>query len=31
MPLYIMGAVIYFAINYALSQGSRALEARFRV
>jgi polar amino acid transport system permease protein len=31
MPLYIMGAAIYFAINYALSQGSRALEARFRV
>jgi len=31
MPLYLLGAVIYIAINYSLSQGSRALEARFRV
>ncbi|HYZ64481.1 MAG TPA: amino acid ABC transporter permease [Acetobacteraceae bacterium] len=31
MPLYLMGAAIYIAINYALSQSSRALEARFRV
>ncbi|HTC07878.1 MAG TPA: amino acid ABC transporter permease [Acetobacteraceae bacterium] len=29
MPLYILGALIYFAINYALSLTSRALEARF--
>lgn len=29
MPLYITGALIYFTINYALSCGSRALEARF--
>jgi polar amino acid transport system permease protein len=31
MPLYLLGAAIYIAINYSLSQGSRALEARFRV
>ena len=31
MPLYIIGAAIYVAINYILSQGSRALEARLRV
>jgi len=31
MPLYITGAAIYFAINYALSQASRTLEARLRV
>lgn len=29
MPLYMAGALIYFSINYALSSGSRALEARF--
>ena len=29
MPLYVTGALIYFAINYALSRSSRALEARF--
>ncbi len=29
MPMYILGALIYFAINYALSLTSRALEARF--
>jgi polar amino acid transport system permease protein len=29
MPLYILGALIYFAINYTLSQTSRRLEARF--
>jgi polar amino acid transport system permease protein len=29
MPLYVLGALIYFAINYALSLTSRALEARF--
>ena len=29
MPLYILGAAIYFAINYALSALSRRLEARF--
>ncbi len=29
MPLYILGALIYFAINYALSSLSRTLEARF--
>jgi polar amino acid transport system permease protein len=29
MPLYILGALIYFAINYSLSQLSRTLEARF--
>jgi polar amino acid transport system permease protein len=29
MPLYILGALIYFAINYALSLSARALEARF--
>ena len=31
MPLYVLGALIYIAINYSLSQGSRALEARLRV
>ncbi|MBV8911700.1 MAG: amino acid ABC transporter permease [Acetobacteraceae bacterium] len=31
MPLYLLGAAIYIAINYTLSQTSRALEARFRV
>jgi polar amino acid transport system permease protein len=29
MPLYVLGALIYFVINYALSQTSRRLEARF--
>jgi polar amino acid transport system permease protein len=29
MPMYILGALIYFAINYALSLISRTLEARF--
>ncbi len=29
MPLYLLGALIYFVINYALSMTSRALEARF--
>jgi polar amino acid transport system permease protein len=29
MPLYVLGALIYFAINYALSLASRRLEARF--
>jgi polar amino acid transport system permease protein len=31
MPLYLLGAAIYIAINYALSQTSRVLEARLRV
>jgi polar amino acid transport system permease protein len=31
MPLYLLGAAIYIAINYALSQTSRALEAKLRV
>jgi len=29
MPLYIVGAMIYFAINFSLSQLSRRLEARY--
>jgi polar amino acid transport system permease protein len=29
MPLYVLGCIIYFAINYTLSQLSRRLEARF--
>lgn len=29
MPLYLLGAFIYFAINYALSSLSRRLEARY--
>ena len=29
MPMYLLGAFIYFAINYALSLCSRYLEARF--
>ncbi len=29
MPLYILGALMYFAINYCLSSASRTLEARF--
>ena len=29
MPLYVLGALIYFAINYVLSFTSRRLEARF--
>jgi polar amino acid transport system permease protein len=29
MPLYILGALMYFVINYSLSSASRRLEARF--
>jgi polar amino acid transport system permease protein len=29
LPLYVLGALIYFAVNYTLSQLSRRLEARF--
>lgn len=29
LPLYVLGAVIYFVINYSLSSASRALERRF--
>ncbi len=29
MPLYVLGAVMYFVINYCLSSASRGLEARF--
>jgi polar amino acid transport system permease protein len=29
MPMYLLGALIYFVINYALSLTSRTLEARF--
>lgn len=29
MPLYVLGAVMYFVINYSLSSASRVLEARF--
>ncbi len=29
MPMYVLGALIYFVINYTLSQTSRRLEARF--
>lgn len=29
MPLYVLGALIYFVINYSLSSLSRRLEARF--
>jgi polar amino acid transport system permease protein len=29
MPLYVLGCIIYFVINYTLSQTSRRLEARF--
>ena len=29
MPLYILGIIIYFAINFTLSSASRRLEARF--
>jgi polar amino acid transport system permease protein len=29
MPLYILGAIMYFVINYILSSASRTLEARF--
>jgi polar amino acid transport system permease protein len=29
LPLYLLGAAMYFAINFSLSQTSRALEARF--
>jgi ABC-type amino acid transport system permease subunit len=29
LPLYLLGAAIYFAINYSLSSLSRRLEQRF--
>jgi polar amino acid transport system permease protein len=29
MPMYVLGALIYIAINFALSSVSRTLEARF--
>src|SRR5262249_30025484 len=29
MPLYVLGALMYFVINYSLSLASRQLEARF--
>ncbi|HSB70667.1 MAG TPA: amino acid ABC transporter permease [Candidatus Methylomirabilis sp.] len=29
MPLYVLGALMYFVINYSLSLASRSLEARF--
>ena len=29
LPLYLLGAAIYFAINYSLSSFSRQLERRF--
>jgi polar amino acid transport system permease protein len=29
MPLYVLGAIMYFIINYSLSSASRRLEARF--
>jgi polar amino acid transport system permease protein len=29
MPLYVLGAIMYFLINYSLSSASRTLEARF--
>lgn len=29
LPLYLLGAALYFAINYSLSQASRSLETRF--
>jgi polar amino acid transport system permease protein len=29
LPLYVLGALMYFAINYSLSLASRRLEARF--
>ena len=29
MPVYIVGLVIYFIINYCLSLSSRKLEAKF--
>jgi polar amino acid transport system permease protein len=29
MPFYILGALIYLTINYALSSASRRLEAHF--
>jgi len=29
MPLYVLGALMYFAINFTLSLASRRLEARF--
>jgi polar amino acid transport system permease protein len=29
LPLYVLGAFVYFVINYSLSSMSRALEQRF--
>jgi ABC-type amino acid transport system permease subunit len=29
MPLYLLGAFLYFAINYSLSLTSRVVERRF--
>jgi polar amino acid transport system permease protein len=29
LPVYVLAALMYFAINYALSVASRRLEARF--
>jgi polar amino acid transport system permease protein len=29
LPVYVVGALIYFSINYALSLAARRLEARF--
>ena len=29
LPMYVLGALMYFAINYSLSLTSRRLEARF--
>jgi len=29
MPLYVLGAIMYFVINYSLSSASRRLEMRF--
>ena len=29
MPIYIVGAIIYFLINYSLSVTSRHMESRF--
>jgi ABC-type amino acid transport system permease subunit len=29
MPLYVLGALMYFAINYSLSSMSRVLERRY--
>jgi len=29
LPMYVLGALMYFVINYSLSLTSRRLEARF--